>query len=224
MKVRGYTHKQVAVDGVRTRPYPHQAAMLNEWSKHDAFLLVTKTGSGKTRATALPVLKNHESAVFVYPTNALIKDQARAIQQLMIDEAISFREWTPQNANEKFGAEEYVLVQVNAPVLEEFAREWGMGGKQKGVALLRLLYHGRLRFLSRGSLRQRYFPFAEDFSFLAFGLLFRGRLCSRAILGFFFPSARAGHDAKQEDQQQGAPPSHTFFYQIGGDSSKGRSW
>ena len=59
MRVRGYVYKQVAVHGVRTRLYPHQAAMLNEWNKHDAFLLVTKTGSGKTRATALPVLKNH---------------------------------------------------------------------------------------------------------------------------------------------------------------------
>ncbi len=147
MKVRGYTHKQVAVDGIRTRPYPHQAAMLNEWSKHDAFVLVTKTGSGKTRATALPVLKNHESAVFVYPTNALIKDQARAIQQLMIDEDISFREWSPQNANEKSGAEEYVLVQVNAPVLEAFARAWGMGVKQKGIALLRLLYQDKRKIV-----------------------------------------------------------------------------
>ncbi len=103
MKIRGYTCKQVAVDGVRIPLYPHQAAMLNEWDKRDALLLVTKTSSGKTRASALPVLKNFESAVFVYPTNALIQDQARAIRELMVDENISFREWTPQDATEKLG-------------------------------------------------------------------------------------------------------------------------
>jgi len=118
-----------------------------EWSEHDAFLLVTKTGSGKTRATTLPVLKNGESAVFVYPTNALIKDQSRAIQELMADEGITFREWTPQNANEKFGTEEYILVQVSAPTLAAFAKEWGMGAKQKGVALLRLLQHDKRKIV-----------------------------------------------------------------------------
>jgi ATP-dependent helicase YprA (DUF1998 family) len=137
MKVQGYIYKQVAVDGIKTRLYPHQAAMLNEWNNRDAFLLVTKTGSGKTRAVALPVLKNHESAVFVYPTNALILDQSRAIQQLMIDEGIAFREWKPENANEKFGSEEYILAQVNAPALEAFAKAFGMSAKQKGNALQR---------------------------------------------------------------------------------------
>jgi CRISPR-associated helicase Cas3 len=145
--VRGYALPQVAVDGVRTRLYPHQAAMLDEWNRHGAFLLVTKTGSGKTRATALPVLKNHESAVFVYPTNALIQDQARAIRQLMEDEGIAFQEWTPQNATEKFGIEEYVLVQVNADVLGAFAKAWGMGAKQRGFALLRLLQQDKRKIV-----------------------------------------------------------------------------
>lgn len=147
MKIRGYAYKQVAVDCIKTRLYPHQAAMFNEWSNHDAFLLVTKTGSGKTRATALPVLKNHESAVFVYPTNALIKDQSRAIQQLMMDEGVTFREWTPENATEKFGSEEYVLTQINAQTLGEFARAWGMGEKQKGVVLLRLLQQDKRKII-----------------------------------------------------------------------------
>lgn len=147
MIVRGYALPQVAVDGVQTRLYPHQAAMLNEWNKRNAFLLVTKTGSGKTRATALPVLKNHESAVFIYPTNALIKDQAQAIRQLMDDEDISFREWTPQNTAEKFGNEEYILVQINADSLVAFAKVWGMGEKQKGIALLRLLQQDKRKIV-----------------------------------------------------------------------------
>jgi len=147
VKVQGYIYKQVAVDGVKTRLYPHQAAMLNEWNNHDAFLLVTKTGSGKTRAVALPVLKNHESAVFVYPTNALILDQSRAIQQLMTDEGITFREWKPENANEKFGSEEYILIQVNAPALEAFAKKFGMGAKQKGYVLQRLLEQDKRKII-----------------------------------------------------------------------------
>ena len=139
MRIQGYSYKQVAVEDVRTCLYPHQAAMYNEWSNHTGFLLVTKTGSGKTRATALPILKNHESAVFVYPTNALIQDQSRAIQQLMDDEGITYREQTPETANERVGTEEYEIVQISAPTLAAFAKAWRMGEKQKGDALIKLI-------------------------------------------------------------------------------------
>ena len=145
MKIQGYSLPQVEVAGVRTRLYPHQAAMMNNWHAHTAFMLVTKTGSGKTRATALPVLKNHESAVFVYPTNALIADQARAIQQLMRDENIAFREWTPETANEKLGGEEYGLAQINADTLEDFRKAWRMS--KKGEALKRLLSGDKRRLV-----------------------------------------------------------------------------
>ena len=147
MKIQGYSYKQVAVEDVRTRLYPHQAAMYNEWKNHTGFLLVTKTGSGKTRATALPVLKNHESAVFVYPTNALIQDQSRAIQQLMDDEEITYRERTPETANEKVGTEEYEIVQISAPTLAAFAKAWGMGDKQKGAALIRLIQQDKRKIV-----------------------------------------------------------------------------
>ena len=147
MKIQGYSYKQVAVEDVSTRLYPHQAAMYNEWKNHTGFLLVTKTGSGKTRATALPVLKNHESAVFVYPTNALIQDQSRAIQQLMDDEEITYRERTPETANEKVGTEEYEIVQISAPTLAAFAKAWGMGDKQKGAALIRLIQQDKRKIV-----------------------------------------------------------------------------
>ena len=127
MRIQGYSYEQVTVEDVTTRLYPHQAAMYNEWKNHTGFLLVTKTGSGKTRATALPVLKNHESAVFVYPTNALIQDQSRAIQQLMDDEGITYRERTPETANERVGTEEYEIVQISAPTLAAFAKVVGNG-------------------------------------------------------------------------------------------------
>ena len=147
MRIQGYSYEQVIVEGVTTRLYPHQAAMYNEWSNHTGFLLVTKTGSGKTRATALPVLKNRESAVFVYPTNALIQDQSRAIQQLMDDERITYRERTPEKANERVGTEEYEIVQISASTLAAFAKAWGMGEKQKGTALIRLIQQDKRKIV-----------------------------------------------------------------------------
>lgn len=167
MKIQGYALSQVQVADVRTRLYPHQAAMLNEWNEHNAFLLVTKTGSGKTRAVALPVLKNHESAVFAYPTNALIADQAQAIKKLMDDESVTYREWTSQNANEKLGDEEYALVQVSASSLEEFCKAWKMtraGKAQKGEALKRLLSGDKRRIVLVN----------PDILFLIFSLQYRG--------------------------------------------------
>lgn len=145
MKVHGYSLPLVEVEGVKTLLYPHQDAVLNAWRDQQAFLLVTKTGSGKTRAVALPVVKHRESAVFVYPTNALIADQARAIQQLLREEGISFREWTPDNADEKLGEEEYAVVQVNADVLEDFRRAWRLS--QKSDALLRLLRQDKRKLI-----------------------------------------------------------------------------
>ena len=145
MRVTGYALPQVEVPDVRTRLCPHQAAMLTEWNAHDAFLLVTKTSSGKTRAVALPVLKHHESAVFVYPTNALIADQAHAIQRLMYDEGVTYREWTPETANAKLGDEEYALVQVNADSLEGFRKAWRLA--HKGDALLRLLQQDKRKLV-----------------------------------------------------------------------------
>jgi len=145
MKVLGYSLPQVMVSGVCSRLYPHQAVMFNEWDQHDAFALITKTGSGKTRAVALPILKKHESAIFVYPTNALISDQARSIMELMSEEEISYRELTPQNADEKSGDEEYILVQINAEILKEFCLLWHMS--QKGDALLRLLQSDKRKII-----------------------------------------------------------------------------
>jgi len=145
VKVHGYALPQIEIAGVRMRLYPHQATVLNEWDDQEAFVLVTKTGSGKTRAAALPVLKHHEAAVFVYPTNALIADQAASILQLMCDEGVTCREWTPETVNVKLGNEEYALVQVTADTLEEFRKVWRMA--HKGDALLRLLRQDKRRLI-----------------------------------------------------------------------------
>jgi hypothetical protein len=36
--------------------YHHQAILLDEWKEHETFLLVTKTGTGKTIGAILPLL------------------------------------------------------------------------------------------------------------------------------------------------------------------------
>lgn len=125
--------------------YPHQCALLDAWNERDAFVLVTKTGSGKTAASVLPVVHNRESAVFVYPTNALIADQERSILTLLEREGISVRVLSPETMNEKYGSEDYHLIRVDASRLEQF--RLSMRVKDKGTALLRLMQPSRPRLL-----------------------------------------------------------------------------
>jgi CRISPR-associated helicase Cas3 len=150
MKVVGYSLTLHGYPNVKRPLYPHQAAMADEWEKHDAFLLITKTGSGKTAASALPVIlqvKQHperrEGAVFVYPTNALIEDQERSIQRLMEVEGVAASSLTPDNARAKYGDEQIVLVRIDAERLEAFAKAYGFrkadGSPDKGRALTEVL-------------------------------------------------------------------------------------
>jgi CRISPR-associated endonuclease/helicase Cas3 len=150
MNVTGYTLPLVQYPDLSLLLHPHQAVMLDEWNQHDAFLLVTKTGSGKTAATALPVAFNRgkpgdNCVVFVYPTNELIRDQARSIYDLLTRTdrlGLKVKEITPENANDPVGDEEIVLVRVDADLLTEFCKVWGMmrhGQPQKAKALERLL-------------------------------------------------------------------------------------
>ena len=146
MRVLGYSLPQVKhpdVNGLCL--YPHQAVMLDEWNKHEAFLLVTKTGSGKTAASALPVaLSRHQrednSAIFVYPTKELIRDQERSIRDLLENKNkmnIPCFSWGPENADQPVGNEEIVIVRVDADILDQFKDVWHM--RRKADVLERLL-------------------------------------------------------------------------------------
>jgi len=55
--------------------YLHQVATMDAYDDEKNIVLSTKTGSGKTAAALFPLIKNGDSAIFVYPTNALIKNQ-----------------------------------------------------------------------------------------------------------------------------------------------------
>lgn len=123
-------------------PYVHQAVLLDEWNRHDAFLLTTKTGSGKTQAAALPVIANGESAFFVYPTNALVEDQQRSI--LKLAEGLGWIPYVYQAGEEfdkvAFNRADVLLVRVDADNLEQMRRLSHF--RTKGQTLLDILNLG----------------------------------------------------------------------------------
>lgn len=149
MLVDGYSLVLHPYPGVGRTLYPHQAVILDEWENQEAFLLLTKTGSGKTAAAALPFLlraKNpdfREGAVFVYPTKALIEDQERSIRALARAEGVLIDSLTPDTVHAKYGAEQVVLVRVDADRLEAFAKAHNFrkrdGSLDKGRALTEVL-------------------------------------------------------------------------------------
>lgn len=143
MKVKGYTLPLVQYPNLPLTIHPHQAVMLDEWNSRDAFLLVTKTGSGKTAAATLPFVLNRDvsgdnCAVFVYPTNELIRDQARSILELLRDRLhLNVREITPDEPDDTVGDEEILLVRADADLLTKYCEGWKL--KRKADALERLL-------------------------------------------------------------------------------------
>ncbi len=122
-------------------PYTHQAELYDSWSKHDTFLLATPTGSGKTQAAAFPVLTRSESAIFVYPTNALAQDQERSITLLLDRLGMPYYRLAPED---EWDADAYrrakaVLVRVEANTVEQFRQRWHR--RYKGRAIAELLGH-----------------------------------------------------------------------------------
>lgn len=150
MQIRSHSLTLHSYPGVKRSLYPHQAVILDSWEQHTAFLLLTKTGSGKTAAAALPFLlsaKNpdfREGAVFVYPTNALIEDQERSIRNLAEVEEIPIASLTPETVHEKRGLEDVLLVRIDADRLEAFAKAYHFrkrdGAWDKGRALAEVLH------------------------------------------------------------------------------------
>jgi CRISPR-associated helicase Cas3 len=126
--------------------YPHQAALLDLWHEHKTFLLTSKTGSGKTAAALVPIMEDPQiergaSALFIYPTNALIEDQLRSICRTldafartyyMLD-SMAEAEFDQQ----RYSQAEVVLIRIDAETLEGFQKELHL--RTKGMALLKTL-------------------------------------------------------------------------------------
>lgn len=103
--------------------YPHQAVMLDEWENHDSFMLVSKTGTGKTASAMLPILKNRLNAIAVYPTNELVKDQVTNVKELAEKEGIRAREWTLDTTPEEYSDAEVLLIHVDSIKLRDWRKD-----------------------------------------------------------------------------------------------------
>ncbi|MDC8448088.1 MAG: type I-D CRISPR-associated helicase Cas3' [Nitrospira sp.] len=122
--------------------YPHQLAMWEGWEQHSTMLLAAKTGTGKTRAAMLPVLKRREWALAVYPTNELLRDQVRAVEKFVQEEGIATLVWTPEvekgaDRADRHSHADYILIPVDGALLDQWQEV--MRCKNRGETLRRLL-------------------------------------------------------------------------------------
>jgi CRISPR-associated helicase Cas3 len=111
--------------------YHHQAIMFDEWKNHSTFLIATKTGTGKTAAAVLPILKYKESAIMVYPTNELIRNQVAGVANIARMGGLNPCIYEPETTKEEFGKADVLLVHIDAAALEKWGREKGWGSKWK---------------------------------------------------------------------------------------------
>ncbi|MGC1119602.1 MAG: type I-D CRISPR-associated helicase Cas3' [Candidatus Methanofastidiosia archaeon] len=129
--------------------YPHQLTLLKEWPNHRNFVISTMTGSGKTAAALLPLLERKEKAIFVYPTNALIRNQLSSMCKIL-GEWLQLKyfvetfpkEFLPDLANltenEKY-ARSYSDAEVRIAIIDSEILERTGRSQPKGEALLRIL-------------------------------------------------------------------------------------
>ncbi len=122
--------------------YEHQIAVWDAWDKQSTILLTAGTGTGKTLAAMLPVLKKGESAIAIYPTNELLGDQVRSIERFAAEEETDVVVWTPEvettpgRAN-RYSAAHHILVPIDALLLDRWQKIWHC--ENRGEALRRLL-------------------------------------------------------------------------------------
>jgi CRISPR-associated helicase Cas3 len=105
-------------------------------------LLAAKTGTGKTRAAMLPVLKRWQWAVAAYPTNELLRDQVQAVVRFATEEGMEALVWTPDvwtapDRAERYSRAAHVLVPVDGVLLEQWQEV--MHCKNRSETLRRLL-------------------------------------------------------------------------------------
>lgn len=155
---------------VLTPLYHHQAVMLDEWTNHGTFLVGTKTGTGKTAAAVLPILKYKESAIMVYPTNELIRNQVAGVANIARLEGLNPCIYNPETTKEEFGKADVLLVHIDAAALEKWGREKGWGSKWK--VLNRLLKSNKTIIFTN-----------PDILFLIFAIRYRGEALA-ALQGY----------------------------------------
>jgi len=152
--------------------YHHQAIMLDEWDNYNTFLVETKTGTGKTVAAVLPILKAKESAIMVYPTNELIRNQVASVANIVSLEGLKPCIYSPETTKEEFGRADVLLVHIDAAALVKWGKEKGLGSKWKVLSLL-LEINKPVKIIFTN----------PDILFLIFALRFRGEALA-ALQGY----------------------------------------
>ncbi len=116
-------------------PYQHQAAVFSNWNSQRNFLVTTKTGSGKTVAAAFPIVVYEESAVFLYPTNALVEDQEKSIANMLTEMNYPYYSYKAETDFDRnlYEQARFILLKIDATNLEHFRRL--MHKPSKGKAL-----------------------------------------------------------------------------------------
>lgn len=106
-------------------------------SDKSVVVLDAPTGSGKTLAALARVLDRRAPTVFIYPTNALVKDQVRSIKALL--ESLGYHvnvissEWIPES-RDLTSDHQVDLIHATGETLEDLAE-----GGAKGTVLERIL-------------------------------------------------------------------------------------
>lgn len=142
--------------GENRYPYPHQVKVLEMWNKMDengceAFLVESPTGSGKTVTAAFPAAHFDESSIFVYPTNALLEDQAESLGRMLSDMGKKVYiidgsdYWIPQEVSDA----EVVIVVLNGDTLTAMQKKFKV--RSKGEALNKCIVKGKKTFIVTNS-------------------------------------------------------------------------
>lgn len=126
--------------------YNHQIELLNSWDYYRSFIVSTPTGSGKTAAALLPLLKEKQKGIFIYPTNALLRNQVISFCKIIgewLDKSYYIKSFTGDpfsdlNINLKYQknhAETYDSADVKIAIVDSSILKIVSGGKLKGEAL-----------------------------------------------------------------------------------------
>ncbi|MCD6398362.1 MAG: DEAD/DEAH box helicase, partial [Candidatus Aenigmarchaeota archaeon] len=118
--------------------FPHQKKLFEKFNEKKSFVLTTPTGSGKTMASALPILANNENAFFIYPTNALIENQVPSILKICKLLKKTYHLINENNFRDKVNlSKDFIVMKIDGDFLEKVEKE--MRYKRKGQALNYLL-------------------------------------------------------------------------------------
>ncbi len=194
--------------------YTHQVALSNDNS--NIVVLDAPTGSGKTLAALKRVMDKSSPAIFIYPTNALVKSQVDAIVNLLkgmdFNPNIIGQDSNDNDIFSKMDATDVDVIHLTGESLEQFSEE---SSRAKGTVMDSILTgtqkEGRMRilltnpdtiylaFINRYSKSGRIFEQINTFETLVFDEfhLYSGPLLARIV--FLLNILRGKSDAPSYD-------------------------